>query len=158
MNITDDKWSSRFLVKAKFWAELCSKDPSSKVGCLIVAHDGSELSSGYNGMPRGVNDSAVERMIRPEKYFWMQHAEENAIAQAARHGIKLEGAVAFVTHPPCSRCAGMMINAGIARVFVGGALHNMPAHETEVADLKFKEAGVVVTRDAGKLGKDVKCG
>jgi dCMP deaminase len=120
-----------------------SKDPSTKVGCVVVSEDKIVVSTGYNGLPRGVEDKA-ERMERPAKYLWTSHAEENAVAQAARVGAKLKGGTAFVTHHPCSRCARSLIQAGITKVVIGSGTTSMPDEEFEVARTMFKEAGVNV--------------
>lgn len=144
MNIHDAKWVRDFLDLAGWWAERKSKDPSSRVGCVIVAEDGTTLSSGYNGLPRGVADLPERIEKRPEKYLWMAHAEENAISNAARHGARLAGATAYVTHAPCARCAGMMVNAGLTRVYIGAGVTKLPQEEGEVAIRKLLEGGVVV--------------
>lgn len=136
-----DPWIKKFqsLVKEiSSW----SKD-STKVGCVIVSQDCQILSTGYNGIPRGVVDSP-ERLIRPEKYLWTAHAEENAISSAARHGVALKGATAFVSHYPCSRCAGMLINAGISSVIIDTGTTSMREEEFIVAKIKFAESGIAV--------------
>jgi len=102
-------------------------------------------ATGYNGLPRGVEDKA-ERMERPAKYLWTSHAEENAVAQAARVGMKLKGGTAFVTHMPCSRCARTLIQAGIEYVVVDRGTTSMPQEEFDVAMQMFKEAGVDVAQ------------
>ncbi len=89
-----------------------SKDPSTQVGCAIVK-DGKLASTGYNGFPRGVHDCPNALADRDRKYEMVVHAEANALLQA---GLQAEGGTAYVTAPPCSRCAGLLINAGIARV------------------------------------------
>lgn len=142
MDILSAKWATRFMNKAAAWAKECSKDPSSQVGAIIVSDDGAELSTGYNGLPRNVRDMPDRIEQRPEKYKWMAHAEENAIVNAARHGVRLQGATMFVTHHPCSRCAGMIVNAGIHCVVVGDGVTKMPADEVEVAMLKFGDARI----------------
>jgi dCMP deaminase len=119
-----------------------SKDPSTKVGCLLV-RETIILSTGYNGIPRGVKD-LPERMERPAKYLWTSHAEENAVAQAARNGVRVEGATAYVTHHPCSRCARSLIQAGVVCVRVGPGTTSMPPEEFETAATMFAEAGVEV--------------
>lgn len=82
-----------------------SKDPSSKVGALILGPAGEVRSLGYNGAPRGcAADEDARGLERPEKYFWFSHAELNAIANAARVGTPLEGGILVVTHPPCAEC------------------------------------------------------
>jgi dCMP deaminase len=137
-------WPDYFLKLAGTVAER-SKDPSTKVGCIVVGPDKEIRSTGYNGLPRRVRD-LEERMQRPAKYLWTSHAEENAVAQAAYVGVSLKGCTAYVTHHPCSRCARSLIQAGIARIVVGGGVTNMPAEEFEVAEVMLFEAGVQVAK------------
>lgn len=120
-----------------------SKDPTTQVGCLVVGPDGEHRASGYNGIPRGVLDKP-ERMERPAKYLWTSHAEENAVAQAARVGIPLKGCTAYVTHHPCARCARSLIQAGIVCVYVGPGTTSMPVDEFNTAGTMFAEAGVAL--------------
>ena len=142
-------WAHRFIELAQHVAQW-SKDPSTKVGCVLVGQNKEVLSTGYNGLPRGVND-LPERMERPAKYLWTSHAEENAVAQAARNGVRLEGALAYVTHTPCSRCARSLIQAGIKTIFVGNGKTSMPVEEFEVAVIMFKEAKIIVFYNADGL-------
>ena len=135
-------WDEHFMDMAILVAQR-SKDPSTKVGCVVVSEDKIVVATGYNGLPRGVEDRS-ERMERPAKYLWTSHAEENAVAQSARVGAKLKGGTAFVTHHPCARCARSLIQAGITRVVIGGGKTSMPDEEFEVARIMFNEAGVKV--------------
>ena len=135
-------WHDYFMEMADVVASR-SKDPTTKVGCVIVSDDKVVVSTGYNGIPAGVDDKP-ERMERPAKYLWTSHAEENAVAQAARVGSRLRGGSAYVTHMPCSRCARMLIQAGIVMVHVGGGKTSMPMEEFDVARQMFREAGVLV--------------
>lgn len=137
-------WHEYFMAGAE-WARIKSKDPSTQVGCIFIGADKELIESGYNGLPRGVTDLPA-RMERPAKYLWTSHAEENAIAHAARHGRALKGSTAFVTHYPCCRCARLLIQAGIARIVVGEGRTSMPEEEFEVAEIMFAEAGVRVIR------------
>ena len=136
---------NHYLMRFAETAAIKSKDPSTKVGCVIVGEDREILSTGFNGLPRGVAD-LPERMARPAKYLWTSHAEENAIAQAARVGARLKGSTAYVTHSCCSRCARMLIQAGVASVIVGDGQTSMPKEEFEVAAVMFMEAGVTCMR------------
>lgn len=133
-------WNDHFMDMATLVAQR-SKDPSTKVGCVVVSEDKIVVSTGYNGLPRGVEDKS-ERMERPAKYLWTSHAEENAVAQAARVGAKLKGGIAFVTHHPCSRCARSLIQAGVTTVVIGSGTTSMPEEEFDVARVMFLEAGV----------------
>jgi dCMP deaminase len=136
-----DKWIARFLALAWHFADW-SKDPSTGVGAVAVAGDGKTvLETGYNGLPRGVEDRP-ERMERPAKYLWTAHAEENLVAHAARK--VLAGATVYVTHCCCNACARMLINAGVARVVIGNGQTHMPAEVFEVSKTMFAEAGVEV--------------
>ena len=144
MRIDDQKWRGRFLGVAHEVATW-SKDPSTKVGCVIVSPDGVIVATGYNGLPRGVDD-LPERMERPIKYIWTVHAEAAAVANAARTGVRLNGATAFVSHAPCAGCARLMINAGVSCIAVGGGSTSMPQEEFEAAAVMFAEAGVEVER------------
>ena len=96
-----------------------SKDPSTKVGAVIVNSGNSIVSTGYNGFPIGVDDSIESRFERPEKYTWTCHAEENAIAFAARNGISTNGATLYCNRLPCcARCTRLAIQAGIRRFII----------------------------------------
>ena len=107
------KWTQRFLDLAAHVAGW-SKDPSTRVGAVAVDPDSrAVLSTGYNGLPRGVEDHC-SRMQRPGKYLWTAHAEENLVAHAARH--TLRGATVYVTHLCCANCTRMLINAGVAKI------------------------------------------
>lgn len=107
-----------FILQAVLVAQK-SKDPSTKVGCVIVSQDNVVLSMGYNGFPRGVRESELTgRWDRPEKYFWVEHAERNAIFNAARNGIRLMGAKAYLNFEPkpCADCSRALIQAGITEI------------------------------------------
>ena len=133
------KWTKRFLDMAAHVAEW-SKDPSTRVGAVAVDPDSrAVLSTGYNGLPRGVEDHC-SRMQRPGKYLWTAHAEENLVAHAARH--TLRGATVYVTHLCCANCTRMLINAGVARIVCGPGLTNMDYEHFEVARQMMKEADV----------------
>ena len=110
-----DKWDIRFLELAKHISGW-SKDPSTKVGCVVVGEDRENRSTGFNGFPRGISDDNDRLTDREKKYPLICHAEENAIMHAARIGVSLKGSTAYVTWPPCSRCARSLIQAGIKEV------------------------------------------
>lgn len=110
-----DKWDSRFLELARY-ISTWSKDPSTKVGCVVVGPDREIRSTGYNGFPRGVIDTEERLDNREVKYQLMVHAEMNAVLHAARIGVSLKGCTAYTTWPPCTRCAVSLIQAGISRV------------------------------------------
>ena len=134
-------WDHYFLTIAKTVAAK-SKD-TTKVGCVIVGEDKQILSTGWNGLARGVEE-LPERLERPAKYQWTTHSESNAIANAARSGVRLKGATLYCTHHPCASCAGLMIQAGIQCVFFDGGGVLVGNHDTEIARQQFAEAQVKV--------------
>jgi|TARA_Y100000310_G_C20704325_1_gene833614 dCMP deaminase len=105
-------WDERFLKLAAHIAEW-SKDPSTKIGAVVVK-DRKILGTGYNGFPTRIDDDIDLLENREEKYPRVVHAEVNAIINAKTD---LSGATLYTTHIPCSSCAGVIINAGIHRVF-----------------------------------------
>lgn len=112
-------WDRRFIELAQLIASW-SKDPSTKVGCVVVGPDREIRSTGFNGFPRGIEDRPARLEDRTVKYPLICHAEENAIMHAARIGVALKGCTAYVTFPPCTRCARSLIQAGISRVCYPG--------------------------------------
>ena len=90
----------------------------TQIGAVIVGKDKEIVSTGYNSFPRGIDDNIRERQERPEKYFWFEHAERNAIYNAARIGVSTKGCTMYLScGVPCSDCARGIINAGIVRIF-----------------------------------------
>tara|TARA_B100000941_G_scaffold157212_1_gene111548 strand:- start:346 stop:780 length:435 start_codon:yes stop_codon:yes gene_type:complete len=108
-------WDQRFLNLAKHISEW-SKDPSTKVGCIVVGPDREIRSTGFNGLPRGIEDNDERLNNREIKYPLICHAEENAIMHAARIGISLKDCTAYVTWPPCTRCARSLVQAGVSTI------------------------------------------
>ena len=115
------KWDIRFLKLATHISEW-SKDPSTKVGCVVVGPDREIRSTGFNGFPRGIQDSDDRLTNRDLKYPLICHAEENAIMHAARIGLALKGCTAYVTWPPCTRCARSLIQAGVSEIVIPSCL------------------------------------
>ena len=98
--------------------KLKSKDINTQIGAVIVGEDNEIVSTGYNSFPRGLDDTIEERQVRPEKYFWFEHAERNAIYNAARIGVSTKGTTMYLSHWfPCSDCARGIINAGITTIY-----------------------------------------
>lgn len=101
-----------------YFVAMKSKDPSTKVGCVIVGEGNNLLSIGYNGPPRGMDDRKPGNYTRPRKYLIFEHAERNAIYNSARHGIRLKGSVLHITWLPCADCARAVVQTGIERVII----------------------------------------
>lgn len=118
MTPQEEKWHIRFLRLAQEVSSW-SIDPSTKVGCVLVKNK-RVVSTGYNGFPKNISDSFDRLMDREQKYEITVHAEVNAVTTAALHGVSTEGCSAYLTFSPCSRCASVLINAGITAVYVLG--------------------------------------
>lgn len=110
-----DKWHRRFMEVALLIAGW-SKDPNTKTGAVVVGPDREIRATGYNGLVRGVNDDIPERMERPTKYDFFEHAERNAVYNACLTGTSLKGCILYATHPPCTDCTRAIIQSGIKMV------------------------------------------
>ncbi len=141
----NDKWDRRFLELAAHISGW-SKDPSTKVGCVVVGEDREIRSTGFNGFPRGIEDSPERLADREQKYPLICHAEENAIMHSARIGVSLKGCVAYVTWPPCTRCARSFIQAGVVEVIYPESVEVPERWQDDFAlsTSLLKEAGVIV--------------
>ncbi len=102
-------WILRFMKLAEHISGW-SKDPSTKVGAVIV--DGKRIVSlGFNGPPQHTKDG---EFTRDEKLLRTLHAEENAVLFSARN---IKGCTIYVTHPPCAHCTAILIQSGISRIY-----------------------------------------
>tara|TARA_Y100000768_G_scaffold388901_1_gene388509 strand:- start:7194 stop:7655 length:462 start_codon:yes stop_codon:yes gene_type:complete len=139
-----EKWDRRFIDLALHISGW-SKDPSTKVGCVVVGEDREIRSTGFNGFPRGIDDSMERLEDRELKYPLICHAEENAIMHAARIGISLKDCTAYVTWPPCTRCARSLIQAGVVEVVYPGDIEipDRWIEDFERSNSMMKEAGVI---------------
>ena len=110
-------WAEYFR-KIAHTVKLKSKDNSTQIGAVIVGSNNEIRSTGYNSFPRGIEDFHDERQERPEKYYWMEHAERNAIINAARIGVSTNNCVMYLTCDiPCVDCTRAIINAGIKIIY-----------------------------------------
>lgn len=137
------KWDNRFLDLAAHVAGW-SKDPSTQVGCILVNPDRVIVGVGFNGFPRGVDDSPERLADRPTKYLMVQHAEANAILNATA---SVKGCTAYVTAPCCASCSGLLIQAGVSRVVTMPAVEGLRerfADSFAASEAMFSEAGVSV--------------
>jgi len=129
--------------------KLKSKDKFTQIGAVIVGSDKEITSTGYNSFPRGINDNLDERQERPEKYYWMAHAEINAIVNSARIGVSTKGSTLYLTCGlPCCGCSRAIINAGIKRVVCDGkgdsAKGKQYIDEYKRSEIMLKEAGIII--------------
>jgi len=124
-----------------------SKDPSTKVGCVIVDDEHFVLSTGYNGFPVGVQDIDERYQDRPVKYAFIVHAEANAISHAARHGVTLNGATIYTPWHPCNECAKLIIQSGIKTVITKQMDDDKKSRwekHCAIANVMLTEAGINV--------------
>ena len=134
-------WDTRFLDLAEHISKW-SKDPSTKVGAVIVDSQRRIVSTGYNGFPVGVMDSYDRLTDRDNKYEMIIHAEANAILFAHQH---MNGMTLYTTpFQPCSRCASLIIQSGISRVisYEIEESKNRWVDSFKLAKELFDEAGV----------------
>jgi dCMP deaminase len=128
-----------------------SEDQSTQCGSIIVTPTNEVVTTGYNGFPRGIKDTP-ERQERPIKYKYFEHAERNAIYNAARLGSSTLGKILWVTGVPCADCARAIIQAGIIEVVAQirpDADAEFIARWKESTDFTialFEEAGVKLRR------------
>lgn len=148
------KWDDHFIELAIQVARM-SKDPSTQVGAVVVGPDREILSTGFNGFPRGIEDTLERLTNRDLKLGLIVHAEMNAILQAARNGVSTKGRKLYLAAtdgsgqvwggPPCTRCTVEIIQSGVSEIvsrpFKTGFSHWKSS--LEVSLVLLKEAGVV---------------
>lgn len=141
------QWNEYFLRVANLVAQK-SKDRHKKIGAVIVGEGHEIRSTGFNGFPRGVDDDVDARHERPAKYAWTEHAERNAIYNAARNGTHTNGTTLYLScWYPCADCARAVIQAGIARIVCSRSWKNkLNSRWTESCNIGMEmlhEAGVI---------------
>lgn len=158
-----ERWHNYFLELALVNARM-SKDPSTKVGAVIVGPDREVRSMGFNGFPRGIEDSAERLNDRDTKLKLVVHGEMNAILNAARVGVSVKGCTIYLAAtdesgavwggPPCTRCTVEAIQAGITSI-VSHPFKTVPSRwkdDIALAQGLLIEAGVrftEITRPCG---------
>ena len=110
-------WDDYFMSIAYLIA-IKSKDERTHIGAVIVGPNKEIKSTGYNSCVRGLNDNITERQQKPEKYYWFEHGERNAIYNATLIGTSLKGCKMYTNGIPCMDCARGIIQAGITEVIV----------------------------------------
>lgn len=137
---------NRFMELAKT-ISTWSKDPSRKVGAVAIGDKGNVLAQGYNGFPRGVNDTDFRLNTRDLKLQLIVHAEMNVIYNATYNGVSLDGATLFVHGLPCcSDCAKGIIQVGIKRVVMPSPTVDSKWQKSwELSEMMFNEANIEVS-------------
>ena len=145
-----NKWDKRFMDLAEVVAGWSSCYQQNRhVGAVIVKNK-RIITTGYNGAPEGVETCRDKGLcLRREKNIpsgtmqevcYAVHAEQNAICQAAKLGISIQGATLYCTHQPCVICARMIINSGISKVIYKNG------YPDEFSLELFKESGVEIVK------------
>lgn len=137
------KWDTRFLSLAEHIAGW-SKDPSTRVGAVIVDNDNRVVSIGYNGFAQGVVDAHGRLSDRTTRLRMTLHAEENAVLTAESR--RIQGGRCYIWPlPPCAHCAAVLIQAGVKSVIAlepSPELRERWGDELTLAIDQFREAGV----------------
>lgn len=136
-------------------AELNSDDPNTKNGAILVNPEGRIIGTGVNCFPRGVKVTP-ERLQRPMKYEFMEHAERNAIFDACRRGETTVGSTMYCPWYACAPCARAIVQVGIVRV-IGHKLifDRTPDHWKDtiaLGDEIFHDAGIELVQYDGPIG------
>ena len=145
-------WGDRYINLAKE-ISTWSKDPSTKVGAVVIGNNGEVLSQGYNGFPRSIKDTPQRLKDREKKYNLVVHAEMNAIYNASLNGVSLKGSTLYVYGLPiCNECAKGVIQVGIDKVIATRPADYNKEWDESIKDAKalFKEAEVEYIIDVEK--------
>ena len=110
-------WDDYFMSMV-YLAASKSKDERTHIGAVIVGKDNEIKSTGYNSFVRKLRDDVLERQKKPEKCFWFEHAERNAIYNATLIGTSLKGCKMYTNGIPCMDCARGVVQSGILEVIV----------------------------------------
>jgi dCMP deaminase len=138
-------WDRRFIELAALVATW-SKDTSTRIGAVIVGPGKDVRSLGFNGFPRGVDDSVKERYERPLKYLWTVHSEENALLNALRNNVSVIGCTIYLNGFPCAPCARAIVQSGIIKLVGFKPNFDDPRWGEEYKETlsMFQESGVSV--------------
>ena len=139
LHSTISKWDARFLKLAEH-VSTWSKDPSTKVGAVIVDTDQRVISMGYNGFPAKIEDLPEHYNDRDTKLKKVVHAEANAIIFSQRN---LKNCTIYLwPFMPCSNCAGQIIQSGISRVVAPINANPKWQDSFNLTQAMFEEAGI----------------
>jgi dCMP deaminase len=144
------KWDIRFMDLTETVAKWSSCFQQNRHVGAVIVKDNRVMATGYNGAPAGIvsceeKGECLRRKLNipsgtKHELCFAVHAEQNAVIQAAKYGININGATLYCTHQPCVICAKIIINAGIKRVVY------KEGYPDEFSMQLFEEAGVVVEK------------
>lgn len=145
-----DKWDKRFMEMAELVSSWSSCYQENRQVGAVITRNKRILTTGYNGASSGILSCKEKGECMRKKLgipsgtrhelCYAVHAEQNAIIQAAKIGVSVEGAVMYCTHQPCTICAKMIINSGIKRVVF------KEGYPDEFSLNLFEEAGVEIQK------------
>jgi dCMP deaminase len=142
------KWDLRFMRVARE-ISTWSRDPSTKIGAVIVNDERRILATGYNGFPRGIEDTEERLNDREQKYPLIVHGEMNALLGALYSGVSVKDATLYVWGlPVCAECTKNVIQSGIKRVVITYPEHAPEKWQTQWNNMSkpmYEEAGVSIT-------------
>lgn len=148
-----ERWDKHFVGLALYHSRL-SKDPSTRVGSVIIGPDRELLSAGFNGFPRRIADTPERLNDRDMKLKLVVHAEMNALLAAARTGMRLKGCTLYLActddsgliwgGPPCTRCTVEIIQVGISEIvsYAPKAVPSRWHEDLALARELIQEAGI----------------
>lgn len=156
--MTFDEW----YLKGCYWVSEKSKDPSTKIGCILVNQNNRIISCGYNGIPKGLDDSDERLNNRIEKYKFVEHAERNCIYSAAQHGISTLNSTLYINGYPCCDCARAIISAGINKIVIHKEFYDIMIsqisndktwlYDIDISKNMLIEANIEINFISAKLG------
>ena len=154
--ISRDK-AIKYFKLASYTAHTFSKDPSTKVGCILLKPGSLQiLSIGYNGFPRGVDETDASRWERPIKYSFVEHSERNCLYNACRSGTCTDNSIAVTTLFPCCDCCRALIQAGVKTIISQTPDYSNPqwGSDYQISEIMLLEAAVqVITLDAAEVAE-----
>ncbi len=148
MPVVNSKWDTRFMRMARE-VSTWSKDPSSKIGAVIVNDKRRILATGYNGFPEGIDDTEERLNNRDLKYPRIIHGEMNALLNALKNGVSVENATLYVYGlPVCPDCMKAIIQSGIRRIVMSPDPYVVITPWTE----KWHTISKVMIEEVGNIG------
>jgi len=156
-NIFETPGLDDWLMSMSYHVASKSKDKRTHIGAVVIGPGNEIRTTGYNSFVRGLNDNVPERQEKPEKDYWFEHAERNAIYNATRSGTSLVGCRMYTNGIPCMDCARGIVQSGIVEVIVDeewnkGNLGEDLENSKRTIQM-FKETGVKLRYWKGKLPK-----
>ena len=154
--MTTDKWLARYAKLARFIADEWSKDPTTKVGAVLVGINRRHIALGYNGFPPGVGDTWDRLVDRGIKHRLTQHAERNVLDNA---WFDTRGSLLVTTMFPCSECVKSMVSRGVLMVYTPRPVTWEPwKSDADLSTMLMKEAGIHVKYHDVETGRPEEVG